>query len=98
MGVPCNSHQAESVPPSAFSTTVSPCIGVLTLKLPILMSLLTTAIPCMIGAHALAVLCIFEAHLGWERNQVKLYKNLMVRMRPVAIALNYSIKDIWNDV
>ena len=37
----------------------------------------TTAIPCMTCAHALAVLCfIFQAHLGWERNQVKLYKNL----------------------
>ena len=50
----------------------------------------TTAIFCMIGVHVPAVLCfIFQAHLGWERNQVKLYKNLTVRMQPVAIALNY---------
>ena len=37
-----------------------------------------------------------RARLSWL---VKLYENLTyVRMRPAATALNYSVKDIWNDV
>ena len=37
-----------------------------------------------------------RARLSWL---VKLYENLTyVRMRPAAIALNYSLKDIRNDV
>jgi len=36
------------------------------------------------------------ARLSWL---VKLYENLTyVRMQPAAIALNYSVKDIWNNV
>ena len=37
-----------------------------------------------------------DARLSWL---VRLYKNLTyVRMQPAAIVLNYSVKDIWNDV
>ena len=49
---------------------------------------------------------IFQAHLGASYPSmprlswlVKLYGNLTyVRMRPAAIALNYSVKDIRHDV
>ena len=69
----------------------------------------TTAIPCTIGAYHPPVFCGCHLQdlstgasypsmprLSWL---VKLYENLTyVRMRPAAIALNYSVKDIRNDV
>ena len=30
--------------------------------------------------------------------EIKLYENLTLLLRPAATTLNYSIKDIWNDV
>jgi len=69
----------------------------------------TTAIPCTIGAHDPSVFSGCHSQdlstgasypsmprLSWL---VKLYENLTyVCMRPAAIALNYSVKDVWNDV
>ena len=69
----------------------------------------TTANPCTIGAHDSPVFSGCHSQdlltgasypsmprLSWL---IKLYENLAyVRMRPAAIALNYSIKDIRNNV
>ena len=68
----------------------------------------TTAMPCTIGAHDSPVFSGYHSQdlstgaspsmprLSWL---VKLYENLTyVRMWPAVIALNYSIKDIRNDV
>ena len=65
-------------------------------------------LPLCKGAHALAVLhawlsfitVIIQAHANWlsDAEKPKLYILLMFRMQPAVIALNYSIKNIRNDV
>ena len=71
----------------------------------------TTTIPCTIGAHTPAVFhkghqVIFQAQLGasyprlsWLAEKLSFTKILlMVCMWPAAIVLNYSFKDIQNNV
>ena len=57
------------------------------------------SIMCTTGAHALAV--FHKHHLSvasCQRDQVYMKILLDVRMQPATIALNYSVKNIRNDV
>ena len=46
-------------------STVSPCVGILTLQLPSDVATNTTAIPCTIGVHTLTVFlgCVYKRYL-----------------------------------
>ena len=52
----------------------------------------TTAVPCTIGVHDPPV-----KHAKAKLAD-KVVQKSYICMWPVAIALNYSVKDIWNDV
>ena len=87
-------------------TTVSPCIGILTLQLPIPI-LLPTQLTFIMRTLQLSLIKDYlsraiATHIPKAKlagRKINLYKNLTHDcMQPAAIALNYSVKDIQNDV
>ena len=72
----------------------------LTLQLPIpYVAANKTAISCTIGAHTPAILpgC-HKAYLGGSWLPEKSSCALTVHMRPTVITLNYSVKNLWNNL